>query len=181
MIRQRLRLRQDMQVDLNLGKSREDIFMAYQGQGLSDMDLAREIASLCGRQQRRDCQLPNWLLIGVVAGMATWLSISVALLLPDGVHPYLPVALSVLGIASLVYIAAFSAFLCKAYTSSVGFTMGCLAHLAVAAFHTPIIGIVGIPLALGWCLLALMLKRGLFPHMGLFDIRRAESGAFILE
>lgn len=181
MIRQRLRLRQDMQVELNLGTSREDIFIAYQGQGLSDMDLAREIATLCGRQEKQHCQLPNWLLIAVVAGMATWLAITVALLLPDGVHPYLPIALSILGVASLVYMAALNAFLCKAYTSSVGFTAGCLAHLAVAALHAPIIGIVGIPLAIGWCLLALMLKRGLFPHMGFLDIRRAESGAFILE
>lgn len=47
--------------------------------------------------------------------------------------------------------------------------------------HFPVVSIVGVSLATAGGVLAYLVKTRLFPHMGFMDVKKGESGTYILE
>ena len=161
--------------------SRREIFLRFQGQGINDMRLARQVAMLVTHRRRDECFLLNWLLIIAVVCLAIFMIATLEI----RAVVYMPVmangAVMAIVLVSIMHIVGFLRFRFNAYLSCTVFSALCIVIFAMVLWLSPVIASVGLLLAVVNLLLAMLARRELFPLMGLLDIRKASNGAFIFD
>ena len=174
-------MRREMQQCLERGVPRREIFRRFQGQGINDMRLAKQVATLVSQRRRDDCFLLNWLLIIAVVCLAVFIIATLEI----RAVVYMPVmangaALAIL-LLSTTHVVGFLRFHFDAYVSCSMVSALCVVIFAMALWLWPVIAAVGLLVAVINLLLAVLTRRELFPLMGLLDIRKAPNGAFMFE
>lgn len=174
-------MRKEMQQCLEQGMSRRDIFLRFQGQGINDMRLAKQVATLVTRRRQDECFLLNWLLVIAVV----CLTLFVAGTLEFRVAVYMPIlangAVLVVVLLSVAQIIGFLRFHFDAYVSCTLVSGLLTVIFAMVLWLWPVIAAVGVLVAVINLLLSLHTQRELFPRMGFLDIRKTPGGAFMLD
>lgn len=174
-------MRREMQQCLEQGVSRRDIFLRYQGRGVNDMRLAKQVATLVTRRRQDECFLLNWLL--VIAVVCLTLFVTITLEIRAAV--YMPVlangAVLVTILLSTIHIIGLLQCQFDAYVSCAVVSALIMCVFVMVVWLWPAIALVGALVAVVNLLLALHTKHELFPHLGFLDIRCTPDGAFILD